>query len=246
MAIAKSVSVGGNMATKSNSGFFSAGNFGSVTIRQRLGIATDHQHLLLWCGMLASVLYVVINIFVPAIAEGYSMKSQTVSELSAIGAPTRPVWIALIIPYSFLMIAFGFGVRRVSGENRLLKFVGALLIVNSIIGLFWPPMHLRGVEPTLTDTLHIAFTFVTVMIFMIEIALASTAIRGPFAVYSVISLLLMVTFGVLTGLQGPAIPADLPTPMIGVWERISIASYVLWVFVFAVILLRRRDRNDRY
>ena len=31
------------------------------------------------------------------------------------------------------------------------------MVAHGILGLFWPPMHLRGSEPTLTDTLHIVF-----------------------------------------------------------------------------------------
>jgi hypothetical protein len=46
---------------------------------------------LLVCGILSSLLYVVMNVFVPMQWQGYSSASQTVSELSAIGAPTRPL-----------------------------------------------------------------------------------------------------------------------------------------------------------
>ena len=41
------------------------------------------------CGIASSLLYVAMNVFVPMQWEGYSSASQTVSELSAIGAPTR-------------------------------------------------------------------------------------------------------------------------------------------------------------
>lgn len=42
--------------------------------------------VLLVCGILSSLLYVAMNVFVPMLFEGYSLASQTVSELSAIGA----------------------------------------------------------------------------------------------------------------------------------------------------------------
>ena len=44
---------------------------------------------LLVSGIVSSLLYVAMNIFVAMQWEGYSSASQTVSELSAIGAPTR-------------------------------------------------------------------------------------------------------------------------------------------------------------
>jgi hypothetical protein len=45
-------------------------------------------------------------------------------------------------------------------------------------------------------------------------------------------------FGVLTGLDQPRLAANLPTPWMGVWERISIFGYMLWVAVLAIALLR--------
>src|SRR4029453_1262223 len=109
------------------------------------------QKTLLICGILSSLLYAAMNVFIPMQWEGYSSASQTVSELSAIGAPTRPLWVTLAVPYTLLATAFGFGVWRAAGRNRPLRVVGGLMTVYGVIGLFWPPMHLRGVEPTLTD-----------------------------------------------------------------------------------------------
>ena len=47
---------------------------------------------LLVCGVLSSLLYVAMTIFVARQWDGYSSTSQTISELSAIGAPTRSLW----------------------------------------------------------------------------------------------------------------------------------------------------------
>ena len=57
---------------------------------------------LLVCGILSAVLYVVANVVVPMMDPRYSWMAQTVSELSAIGAPTRGLWVALMIPYGLL------------------------------------------------------------------------------------------------------------------------------------------------
>jgi hypothetical protein len=32
-----------------------------------------------------------------------------------------------------------------------------------------------------------------------------------------------------------------PTPMIGVWERINIGVFLLWVVILATVLIRRGD-----
>ena len=51
------------------------------------------RKLFLACGVLSSLLYVAMNVFVPIQWDGYSTASQTVSELSAIGAPMRVLWL---------------------------------------------------------------------------------------------------------------------------------------------------------
>lgn len=45
---------------------------------------------LLVCGIVSSLLYLAMNVFVAMQWEGYSSASQTISELSAIGAPPNP------------------------------------------------------------------------------------------------------------------------------------------------------------
>src|ERR1051326_6126621 len=114
---------------------------------------------LLACGILSSLLYVSMNIFVAMQHPGYSFASQTISELSAIDAPTRPLWFPLGIVYTLLVAAFGVGVWASAGRNRPLCVLGTLLVVSGIVGLDWPPMHQRAVLAvgggTLTDTLHL-------------------------------------------------------------------------------------------
>jgi hypothetical protein len=68
---------------------------------------TTGRMVLLACGVLASLFYAAMLVVVPMRWEGYSSASQTVSELSAIGAPTRSLWVALAVVYTLLLVAFG-------------------------------------------------------------------------------------------------------------------------------------------
>ena len=193
------------------------------------------RKVLLICGIVSSLLYVAMNVFVPMLYEGYSMASQTVSELSAIGAPTRPLWVPLGTVYSLLVAAFGWGIWKSAGRNRLLRIVGGLMVVDGVVSLYWPPMHLRGAEFTLTDALHIVWSIVTVLLMMLAIGFGAAALSKRFRLYSIATMVILVVFGVLTGMDGPRIAQNLPTPWIGVWERISIAAFMLWVAVLAII-----------
>jgi hypothetical protein len=195
---------------------------------------------LLICGILSSLLYVLMNILAPMEFEGYSMSSQTVSELSAIDAPTRSSWVFLAVLYILLFAAFGLGVGKSAAGNRQLRIVARLIIVYAIINAYWPPMHLRGNEPTLTDTLHIVWAMVTLTLMMLIMGFGAAALGRSFRFYTIVTFVVFLTFGILIGTEAPGIPKNLPTPRIGIWKRVNIGAYMLWVIVFAIALLRRQ------
>lgn len=195
------------------------------------------RQVLLACGALSSLLYLAMNVFVPMQYEGYSSVSQTVSELSAVGAPTRPLWVSLAILYSLLLAAFGWGVWTSAGHERRLRVVGALMIAQAIVGLAWPPMQMRGEPFAMTDALHIAFAFVTLAFMLAGMGLGAAALGPWFRLYTAATIVIFLAFGALTGLEAPAIAANEPTPWIGIWERINIAAYMSWVMVLSIALL---------
>lgn len=197
------------------------------------------------CGILGPVLWVAMTLSVGMLWEGYSSWSQTISELSAIGAPTRPLWMALSAVYGVLMVAFGWGVWKTAAHNRALRVVGALLLAQAVFGFFWPPMHQRAVLAagggTLTDTLHIVWTIVTSLFFMFALGFGAAALGGRFRVYSIATMMIVFASGAWTGTYDSAIQANLPTPWAGVWERLNNTAFMLWIAVLAIALLRRCD-----
>ena len=196
---------------------------------------------MLVCGILSSVLYVAMNAFIPMRWEAYSSASQTISELSAIGAPTRALWMVLGIVYTLLVAAFGWGIWTLTLGERRLRLAGALLIAMGVFGLFWPPMHLRGTQRTLTDAMHLVWAIVTLLLMLLVMGFAAAALGGWFRLYTAATMAIFVVFGTLTGVAGPRIAANLPTPWIGVWERINVGIYMLWVAVLAIALMRVRN-----
>lgn len=205
------------------------------------------RNALLICGIMSSLLYVVMSVIVPIQWENYSSASQTVSELSAIGAPTRLIWVLPGIVYTLLVVAFGLGVRESAQANRPLRIVGGLIVAYGIIGLGWPlaPMHLREVLAsggrTQSDTMHIVFTVVTVILMLLAIGFGTAAFGKRFRLYSIVTIAVLFVFGSLTGMEAPRIDANLPTPWIGVWERINIGVFLLWIVVLAIVLLRGKE-----
>ena len=200
------------------------------------------RQALLACGILAPVLYVAMTLFVGLLWEGYSVVSRVPSELSAIGAPTRPLWIWLGMVYAVLMIAFGWIVWTSAPPNRALRVAGALLMAHTVFGQFWPPMHQRAVLAagggTLTDTLHLAWATVTGIFFVLIVGFGAAALGKRFRIYSIVTLVIGLACGAVTGTYASRVQADLPTPGVGVWERISIVTFMAWIAVLATALLR--------
>jgi hypothetical protein len=196
--------------------------------------------LLLACGVLSSLVYVVANVAAAWRWPEYSSISQTVSELSAIDAPSRSTWVPFGIAYDVLVIAFGVGVWRWASRVRPLRIAGALLAAIGALGFFWPPMHLRGAPQTMTDTLHIVFAAVVSVLTMLAMVFGARGLGRGFRLYSWASLAIVVASGAWTGLAGPRVAANLPTPWIGVTERVDIGAYILWVAVLAGVQLYRK------
>ena len=76
---------------------------------------------------------------------------------------------------------------------------------------------------------------------MLAVRFAAAAFGKRFRLYSSApTLVLFFVFGAVTGMEGPRVAANLPTPWIGIWERIIIAAQMLWLEVLAVTLLRNQ------
>jgi len=206
------------------------------------------QRILLLCGILASVFYLATNIYVPMEYPGYSVMDHTVSELSAIGAPTRQLWVILMVPYGLLALLFGWGVYIAGAGNRPLRLAGIFIILHALIGAFWPPMHTRevlaGGGGTVSDTLHIVWTVIVVPLMMLSIGFGGWNLGKSFRIYSFLTIAVLLTTGILTGIQSPDMEKNLPTPLMGLWERVSIVVYIIWVIAFALALLKREKLHE--
>jgi hypothetical protein len=176
--------------------------------------------------------------------EGYSLLSQVPSELTAFGAPTRTLWAQLGWIYTGLLTAFGLGLWKSAARNRAVRIVGGLTLAYASLGFLWPfaGMHQREVLAagggTLSDSLHIVLAAVTVLLMFVTIAVGATAFGRRFRVYSMATIVVLLAFGMLTFAEAPRLQANLSTPWIGLWERINISVFLLWIVVLAARLLR--------
>lgn len=196
----------------------------------------------LLCGIASSALYALMIWTIRY--DGYDPLSQVPSELTAVGAPTRALWAWLGSVYDMLIAVFAFGWWRAARGQRTRRIAAGLLLAYASLGLLWPfaAMHQREVlaagGATFGDTLHVALGGITVFLMFLAIGFGAAAFGTAFRLYSIASIVVLLAFGGLTFLEAPRLQQNLPTPWIGLWERIDITVFLAWVVVLAAALWR--------
>ena len=204
--------------------------------------------LLLACGVAGAVLFVGMDWMASFwLYPGYDITAQQVSELSAIGAPSRTFWMALGFPHAALTFAFAYGVWRARAGRTSLTVTAALLALFALNSFLWgwvAPMHMRGVAFTSTDTLHIAFTVVAVVLMVGFMTIGARPFGRRFRWFSGLSVAAMLICGGIVGTQVPAIAQGLPTPWMGLVERVSVYAPSLWMAVLALVLMGESENRQ--
>lgn len=197
---------------------------------------------LLACGLLVAVVQIAGDVIAAALYPGYSYVNQTVSELSAIGAPTRPFQAGVGFLFEALVLAFAAGVWLMADGKRSLKICAVLLGVFAVNAMVWGlfPMQQRGTEMAATDIAHIVGAIVQVVTIVLFIAFGSGADGRWFRIFSIAMIVAIVGVGALAGTQAGQISAGAPTPFIGLIERVSFYGPSIWILVLTIELLRQQ------
>jgi accessory gene regulator protein AgrB len=85
---------------------------------------------------------------------------------------------------------------------------------------------------------------VTVLLMFLSIGFGAAALGKGFRFYSIATIIIFIVFGVLTFVEAPNVDKNGPTPYIGLWERINIAAFMVWMLVFSNILLRLEKKSS--
>ena len=201
------------------------------------------QKVLLACGIAAPLLYAVADVLAGLSWAGYSFRDQTISELAAFGAPSRPLFVVLLVAVYALMVAFGIGVRKAAGGNRRLEIVGGLLVALGVMALTvgqLATMRLRGADQGWLGTMHLVEGAVAMLMVFIAMGIAATAFGAGFRLYTIATIIVTLGFGMWSTLDVPRVEQALATPWLGVRERIFWYTYQSWFIGLAVVLLRKK------
>jgi hypothetical protein len=199
--------------------------------------------LLLLCGVASSVVYAATDILASMRWEGYDWTARMVSDLLAVSAPTRSFIVAPMLAYNALILAFGIGVW-LARRNRAQGVTAILLIVYAIagvIGLLVFPLNYNASGSG--ATMHMVATFTLIVLMFAFIVSAAGGGGTAFRIYSAVTVAIIIGGATLAGMQVPRIEAGLPTPGLGVFERLNIYSMLLWMVVFAFTFWPRGNRT---
>jgi hypothetical protein len=148
--------------------------------------------------------------------------------------------------YNPFIILFGIGVF-LSAKNKLsLKFSGALLVIWGIIDYLWMffPMNMRGNIGSATDSWHLIIAAVTVLSLTLIMGFGSGAKGKKFRIYSIMSIVVMLSLGFILGKMAPKVAANEPTHWIGIIERITVFTPMIWMSILAIILIYNENGSQ--
>lgn len=203
------------------------------------------RRALLGCGIIGAALYPLSDMFASMRYPGFSYRDQAVSELFAIGAPTADMIVLLFTLSSSLLFLFAIGVWLSAEGRRIVRWISLLMALNAIDALIlWNffPMHMRGEQPTFTDTMHGLLAIDPFV--LAAVVLAAVAFRGSFRIYTVTTLVFTTALALSAVFFVRLFLANQPTPWMGAAERAGQYATNLWYAVFAVMLLRRQRLGE--
>lgn len=209
------------------------------------------RKFLLFCGIFAGLLRIGGDVIAALRYEGYSYTGFSVSELSAIGAPTRSFLSGVLLVDALLIIAFGAGVWLTASGKRGLRVAGGLLLVGGALGLALEIVNMvtplgsmqtreemAQTGETANDTLHLAITGLNVLLILLMMAFGSASLGRGWRFFSYAMIVVLPAFGAWSAQDAPLVANNLPTPWLGIKERVSFYSYYVWMIGLAFMLLR--------
>ena len=211
------------------------------------------KKILLLCGIAAPIVYVAAVILGGIMRPGYSHTAQAISELIETDAPNTGLLNPLFAVYNLLTIAFAAGiwltVRETADKRaRRMGYLGAsALFAAGVFGfttLFFP-MDPHSILTTSTGVKHATAAGLNSLATMLTLLFTGLWLRKVeglhrFATYTFVSDLVVLIAGGLA-----AASTSSHSPLLGLFERITIGAYIQWLLVVALKLyfMQRSTHN---
>ncbi len=199
-------------------------------------------------GIVAPLLYVLAVVVGGAVTPGYSHIGQAISELTATGVPHRNLIDPMFVIYDLLLIGFALGLAAtLPTPRRRLRTLGAVaLALTGLAGLGMSTffqMDQVGAAMTGPGRVHIVLAAVAALMSMAAVAAVATAAAANpawrrYAGWSFVALGVIAATGAWAGVA--VIDAS---PLLGLAERLTIGTFIAWVFGTAILVFREARRS---
>lgn len=207
--------------------------------------------LIHWLGLLgiaSLVSYLLAVVFSPSAYPGYNWMAQAVSDLSALDAPSRQLWLKLSCFYGIGAVV-SLTVCCIYIQNRLNKLLRAGIYLFTVmnwvsnLGYTMFPLSTSGYAGTFQDIMH-AYVVTTTVVGLSIVSLVLIMIGGykerkyrSLAIFATIALCAMFIGAIGTG--------TLPTAYFGVAERFSVFAAAGFTAVLGYDLFLGFDRMEQ-
>lgn len=191
-------------------------------------------------GILAPLLYLVAVIIGGSQLESYSHLYNTISEITASNVESIPSVQILFAIYNLFIIAFSVGMFLCLKTPNMKKIKTAALALFFVGltggGMYFFPQDPRFVEMTFGGKVHLGLASICSLLTMLSIILFGMGVKKEAALsklrtYSYISFFIVFITG---GTAAISVAND--SDFGGLFERLTIGSYLQWVLVVSIQL----------
>jgi len=183
-------------------------------------------------GIGAVGLYVGAAILGEILDPQYSQIRNAISELTGSLAPNRAVLAPIYIAYNLTLVGFAYAIFSATKGGTLFKVAVALFAIGGLSGIGQVTlfrMDSVGSATTAAGSIHIVLASVSSLLTVATAILYGFAFRREPA-FRGLSKYSFAT-AVLLFVSAPAAVASIGTDVMGLFERITIGAFMLWVVV---------------
>lgn len=200
-------------------------------------------------GVVATLIYVLHVVIGGFLWKNYSHLQQPISDLTATGAPNRTLLLTLTTVYGIMVFLFAisFTFLERKKHNKYFIWGGICFILMHLISILYGffPEDLPGSEVTYSGRMHIIITILIVPFtilspLLIGLGLLKEKEWKSFAIYSMITSLVIVILGATSGIFYAN-----KFPYFGIVERLNIGSLQLWTFIFSLNLFLAIQKPEK-
>ncbi len=197
-------------------------------------------------GIASTAIYIFAVILGGLLWPGYSHISHAISALIMTTSPNQIFMQPLFWAYNLLLIAFSIGYYR-WGNRKLLKLSAVFLFLVAFSGIMMLifPQDKLGTPLTTHGLIHLIFAGVAALstleaMFLCAIGLWKNKEYKNLSRISLVLGLVVLASGPLTAIAPTAFPQ-----FFGLSERITIGSFIIWLFLVSYIISKKEKGTTK-